>query len=633
MRPVLEFSHNRFPPLSKKSSKMKFVFSVILLTFLLSSPVHSQNDWHFVDESASRLPDTCSLSVALAGGPLRPGGNIDLLIGQFPDIIRNLPGVAQLFLNNGQGYFELVDSSAFPQRDDDTSTLMLFDIDGDGDLDALIVNSNYLTDFIAMNNGNGIFNIDWERLPIDTAVALEGNYADIDGDGSIDVCLLGNNEVRFSNRMWMNNGQGYFHNEIDRLPALRPFYLYITFADLNGDLAPDIIAVYYDSPSNICHLQVFINNGSGYYIDESQNRLPPTEPFIIGALPIDIDNDGDFDLVLSYLSKLGYFINDGQGYFTDETNERGPLFPEVQTAPDIKPLDADIDGDEDLIIGTGGDSNLVFINNGHGYYEDQTVMRWPNQSNYTTRLFVGDFDGDGDGDIFRVGTYSCRNSIYINTLNVRDSIPPSIKNQTILPEYDTLAGSYPVKMVAQDGVSIEYQLSCHVHYSTDRINFYSDSLHYTGGFIFYGTIPEMDSGTTVYYYYTAADKEGNESRMPRNAPDSVFSFTYMPGYEGIDEGSNTFPVKLAISAYPNPFNSNIKINISNPKGGDCSVRIFDIAGRLIRNFGQLGANNTGQATLLWDGNSESGGSVPSGVYFIDVVVGQQRKDIRILLIK
>ena len=582
---------------------MRRCFLLSLIFSILSfSLVHSQNDWHFVDESASRLPDTLSLSFDVDGGPIRPGMGIDLLVGQMPIITRNLPGVAQLFLNNGQGYFSLADSSIFPQRNDYTSVVMLFDIQGDGNLDAFVANFDYLSDYIAINNGDGIFHIDWPRLPRDSANALAGDYADVDGDGSIDVCLLGNNELRFSDRMWINDGQGYFHDEIDRLPVARNYYRYIGFADLNGDLAPDIMAVYYDSPSNIDYLQIFINNGSGYFIDESLERLPPTEPFVIRAVPIDIDNDGDYDLVLSYLSKLGYFINDGHGYFTDETDQRGPVFPEYQTAPDIKPLDADIDGDEDLIIGTGGDSNLIFINNGYGYFEDQTALRWPDQANNTTSLFVGDLDGNGNGDIFRVGTGNCRYSIYINTLNVGDSIPPSIKNQTILPEYDTLAGPYPVKMIAQDGVSIEYQLSCHVHFSTDRINFYSDSLHYTGGFIFYGTIPEVDSGTIVYYYYTASDKEGNESRIPRNAPDSAFSFTYMPGYEGINEGNNRLPDELTITAYPNPFNSSTMLSIGNGKIAD--IFIYDITGRRIA---MLFAK---EGKAVWDASAYT-----SGIYF------------------
>ena len=93
-------------------------------------------------------------------GPIRPGIGIDILVGQFPNIVRNLPGVVQFFLNDNQGYFALADSGIFPQRNDYTSVIMLFDADGDGNLDAFAANFNYITDYLAINDGNGNFQID-----------------------------------------------------------------------------------------------------------------------------------------------------------------------------------------------------------------------------------------------------------------------------------------------------------------------------------------------------------------------------------------------------------------------------------------------------------------------------------------
>jgi hypothetical protein len=597
-------------------SYRKLLSIILFLLLEYNSTVFCQEDWHFVDETALRLPDTTTSADDLDGGDIDGSGSISILVGQSRNIAHNLPGVAQLFINNGIGYFGLADSSIFPQRNDESSYVMLLDIDADLDLDAFVVNYSYLTDYVALNDGNGNFQIDWSRLPQDSAVALFGDFADIDADGDIDVCLLGNNEQRFSHRLWINNGLGYFHDEIARLPGLNSLYRYIGFADINGDLAPDIVAVYYDG--NESHPTIFINDGIGNFSDESSLRLPPTEPFCRTATLVDIDGDTDFDIVLSYSERLGFLINSGNGFFIDESPNRGPIyeiFPYV-----LKAYDVDNDNDQDLILGTAGiQADRIFINDGTGYFTDATNLKWPDQENSTYDLFIGDLDGDGDGDIFRVGWAYCRNSIFINTLNVSDSVPPRIMNQTIYSQIDTAEGPYPVKLIAQDGNAIPTQLSAYVFYSLDGRSYNSVSLHYTGAYTYYGELPAIDSGQTVLYYYSTTDQWQNTTYFPLNAPESVYTFTYLPGYVGIEVNDPQNPDKFSLSAYPNPFNSATTLTLSGIDSAE--IEIYDIAGRKI---------TTLQAThgrALWDASG-----VSSGVYFARVA-GEKANTIKLILLK
>jgi hypothetical protein len=597
---------------------MKFLYISISVFLLFTWSARAQDDWHFVDESATRLPDTINCSFCLDAGNIFPAGPLDILAAQVPDILRNLPGNAQLFQNNGVGFFDLADSQIFPQRNDYGTVVLLFDMDEDGDLDAFVANFDYLTDYVAINNGSGSFSIDWARLPIDTANALYGDYADIDGDGDIDMCLLGNNQGLFAHRVWINNGQGFFHDEVNRLPnTLHSYYRYIGFADLNGDLAPDIVAVYYDYDIIESHPTVFINDGAGHFTDETSSRLPQTESNCWNAILMDIDGDKDFDILLSYLHGVGFLINDGTGHFIDESAERGPLLPGSYYAS----IDADNDGDEDLIIGsTIYEQGHIFINDGTGYCEDQSSIRMPSLSADTEDLIAADLDGDGDADLFRVGMGYCRNSIFINTLNTPDSIPPHIMNQTILPQIDTARAPYSVKLIAKDGIAIPYQLSVHVHYSTDRITYYADSMHYTGGYIYYGVLPEIDSGQTVYYYYSAEDKWNNTAFMPINAPESVFSFTYLPGYDAINDDGAQLPQELSISAYPNPFNSVTKIIIKGVNSA--KISITDIDGRTVAKiYAQHGR-------AIWNASA-----YPSGIYFARLEAGEKSQTIKMVLLK
>jgi hypothetical protein len=592
-----------------------------LVIFILSAyniTAFAQDDWHFVDESATRLPETTTLSQALDIGDINNSNSLSILIGQQPDIVRNIPGVAQLFQNNGSGYFGLSDSSIFPQRNDYTSVVMLFDAEGDSDLDAFVANANYLSDYLAINNGSGIFTIDQGRLRRDSTNALTGDYADIEGDGDIDVSLLGNNEVRYSHALWINNGQGYFQNlVIERFPDLRSYYRYVGFADIDGDLDPDIAAVYDDGI--ISHPTIFINDGEGYFNDDSSSRLPPTENFSCTAALIDIDGDKDYDIVLAYATRLGFLVNDGTGHFTDETLVRGPVYPEGGAIA-IGAMDTDNDGDADIIIGTGvTHPDLVFINDGTGHFVDETALRWPDQADGTYMLSLADLNNDGSGDIFRVGFPSSLSRIYINTLYMPDSIPPDMKNQSIFPSIDTSRGPYPVKLMAQDGIAIPTQITAFVYYSTNGTSYNAVPMHYTGAHIYYGIIPQVDSGTTVYYYYSATDKWQNTSFYPANSPDSVLFFTCLPEYVGIEEDEPHLPMDLTLSAYPNPFNSATTITLTGVEQAE--IGIYDIMGRLITRLHTVG----GQA--LWDASAYS-----SGLYSARLA-GQKAGTIKLILLK
>ncbi|OQX91532.1 MAG: hypothetical protein B6D58_07640 [candidate division Zixibacteria bacterium 4484_95] len=88
---------------------------------------------------------------------------------------------------------------------------------------------------------------------------------------------------------------------------------------------------------------------------------------------------------------------------------------------------------------------------------------------------------------------------------------------------------------------------------------------------------------------------------------------------GTDE--NDLPIPKSYNLYqnhPNPFNTNTLIRYDLPQ--DCFVRIevYDILGQrvrtLVKDFQQAGAYN-----VVWDGKTESGDNVPSGIYFYRLI--------------
>jgi hypothetical protein len=77
----------------------------------------------------------------------------------------------------------------------------------------------------------------------------------------------------------------------------------------------------------------------------------------------------------------------------------------------------------------------------------------------------------------------------------------------------------------------------------------------------------------------------------------------------IGEGDTVRPNSMALSCYPNPFNSTTVLTLNGFEGGDVTIRIYDILGGLTRTL----STREGKAT--WDATDNSGRKVSSGIYF------------------
>jgi len=83
--------------------------------------------------------------------------------------------------------------------------------------------------------------------------------------------------------------------------------------------------------------------------------------------------------------------------------------------------------------------------------------------------------------------------------------------------------------------------------------------------------------------------------------------------------------------YPNPFNPVTKISYSIPSNGFIKAEVYDLLGRklqVLRNEYQT----SGYHDLYWNGSSENGGQVPSGVYFCRLQFEKSTKSIKMVMI-
>ena len=84
--------------------------------------------------------------------------------------------------------------------------------------------------------------------------------------------------------------------------------------------------------------------------------------------------------------------------------------------------------------------------------------------------------------------------------------------------------------------------------------------------------------------------------------------------------------------YPNPFNPTTNISFSLPQATDVSIRIFDLQGRLIREYNVAG-NSAGMYKIQWDGKNNQARNVGSGFYFYQLSSENTTLVRKMLLIK
>ncbi len=125
-----------------------------------------------------------------------------------------------------------------------------------------------------------------------------------------------------------------------------------------------------------------------------------------GVALVDIDGDGDLDLLLTQSGRLGnadtgprhrLFRNDGRGRFDDVTAGSG-----VDVAGygmGVATGDYDADGDVDLYLTNLG-ANVLLQNSGGGRFTDVTAHAGVAAGGWSTGAAFADLDADGDLDLF-----------------------------------------------------------------------------------------------------------------------------------------------------------------------------------------------------------------------------------------
>lgn len=318
-------------------------------------------------------------------------------------------------------------------------------------------------------------------------------FADIDSDGDLDLYIVNiphpfthdaNIDAK-TDALYRNNGDGTF-TDITHIAGVRHqgYGMGCVFADYDGDGKVDLYLTNYGA--NV----LYRNNGDGTFRDVTKTAGVGCELWSTGAAFADVDGDSDLDLyVCNYvtydLEKLEqmqeeslqsgkpvpsalnphvfepqdnvFYRNNGDGTFTDVTAEIGIAAPGGRG---MQCLFSDFDNDNDLDLYVANDTsvNYVYRNAGDGTFTDVSDESWAADFRGSMGLSAGDYDGDGDIDLFMTHWVDEENALYRNLL-VESGLqnPPTRESIRFVDEsYSAMLAEQSLKQIGWGTALFDY---------------------------------------------------------------------------------------------------------------------------------------------------------------------------------
>lgn len=223
------------------------------------------------------------------------------------------------------------------------------DYDSDGDVDIFITNTTH-PHYLLKNEGQGAFEVE-EIVYAPVSYASSPSWGDVNNDGLLDLAfgawVLGAEDIG----ILRNTGEGFVFSQ--SLP--KSYNFVAAFADLDGDRYQDLLAV-----ADFSQASWYRNNGFGIFLPTASFDID----FGMGCSTGDIDNDGDLDV-----------------FMTSIYNE------------------------DDLTRTLVGSGNRLYLNDGQGGLSDISAEAEVREGFWGWGSLMGDFDNDGDLDIYHVNGY------------------------------------------------------------------------------------------------------------------------------------------------------------------------------------------------------------------------------------
>ena len=235
---------------------------------------------------------------------------------------------SKIFISHDNKY--IVDSLVFSKnRNSEDVASIFFDADGDSDKDLYVCsggrafsnNDIALKDRIYINDGKGNFKYNDNILPKDFFVNSSSvTHSDFNNDGLQDLFVGQRTKTRnyglpgSGYLMYNSSNDGYKIQDQDVFSNIG-MITDVKSGDINNDGWDDIVVV-----GEWMNIKIFINN-KGVFKDETDKYgVTNTRGFWKSVDLVDIDDDGDVDIVAGNLGQNSYFKKGDRMYVSDFDN-------------------------------------------------------------------------------------------------------------------------------------------------------------------------------------------------------------------------------------------------------------------------------------------------------------------------
>ena len=337
----------------------------------------------FVFESGHR--ERYYMPESMAGGgalfDMDGDGDLDAYLvqgGRLDALPRERPG-NRIFRNLGGGRFADVTAGSGSDDRGYGMGVATGDYDNDGDMDLYVTNVG--ANVLLQNQGGGRFaDVTAAAAVGDTAWGASAMFLDYDADGDLD--LFATNYVTWSIR----------RDKVCLGPLGAPTYCPPGRSRWSNP-TPDVL---------------YRNNGDGSFSDVSaESGIAAAKGNGLGVVSGDFDNDGDSDIFVANDGTVNHlWLNQGDGSFVEDAMLRGCARDEsgqVKAGMGVAAEDVDGDLNFDLLVVNLRQQTDSFYRNRGTFFSDETAAAGLVLDSFAlTRFGVGftDFDNDGLLDLY-----------------------------------------------------------------------------------------------------------------------------------------------------------------------------------------------------------------------------------------
>ena len=396
------------------------LLKIILLHFILLTIPNLSSAQTFIEVGTSAGVADTSSSYGQAWGDFNADGQIDFYLTNYA----NGENINKLFKNNGNGTFSDIASSMGLAFSGFSQGPAWADFDNDGDLDLYLANNG--TNHLYRNDGTTFSEIGSTAQVLGSGISQHASWADYDNDGDVDIHVV--NDFT-ANNLYRNNDNGTFTdiasmagvNDTQRGPVA-------AWGDYNNDGYIDLYtaSTTFHGETSETHgngtNRLYRNNGNGTFTDIASTAGVDVGMSTQSIAWADYDNDGDLDFYMGNSSianttgKNILFRNEGNDTFTDVADSSGVAYTGVTQG--IGWGDYDNDGDLDIYLGNHlGENNKLYSNNNDGSFTDVSTSTGTADNNPAAGITWADYDNDGDLDLYVANSASSTNRLYRNSGN------------------------------------------------------------------------------------------------------------------------------------------------------------------------------------------------------------------------